>query len=37
MTIVYDVYAGFHHHSFNQYVSDKLSYIRPIPDSRNQM
>lgn len=28
---------GFHLHSFNQYISDKLSYIRPIPDSRNPM
>lgn len=26
---------GFHLHSFNQYISDKLSYIRPIPDARN--
>lgn len=25
---------GFHLHAFNQYVSDKLSYIRPIPDAR---
>ncbi|XP_076460285.1 polypeptide N-acetylgalactosaminyltransferase 11-like [Babylonia areolata] len=28
---------GFHLHSFNQYISDKLSYIRPIPDSRNSL
>ena len=31
------LFSGFHHHSFNQYISDKLSYIRPIPDSRNQL
>ncbi|KAK7111030.1 polypeptide N-acetylgalactosaminyltransferase 11-like [Littorina saxatilis] len=28
---------GYHLHSFNQYISDKLSYVRPIPDSRNQL
>lgn len=28
---------GFYLHAFNQFVSDKLSYIRPIPDSRGQL
>uniref|UniRef100_A0A2C9JJY6 Polypeptide N-acetylgalactosaminyltransferase n=1 Tax=Biomphalaria glabrata TaxID=6526 RepID=A0A2C9JJY6_BIOGL len=28
--------AGYHSHSFNQMLSDKLSYTRPLPDYRNK-
>ncbi|CAL1534092.1 unnamed protein product [Lymnaea stagnalis] len=28
--------AGYHTHAFNQMLSDKLSYIRPLPDFRNR-
>ncbi|XP_059174599.1 polypeptide N-acetylgalactosaminyltransferase 11-like [Physella acuta] len=28
--------AGYHAHAFNQMLSDRLSYTRPLPDFRNQ-
>ncbi|KAH9520418.1 Polypeptide N-acetylgalactosaminyltransferase 11 [Bulinus truncatus] len=28
--------AGYHNHAFNQMLSDKLSYTRPLPDFRNK-